>query len=203
MIIKFLHSKSKEVEKLLDIYDEYDWFVDNKFPIKLPKFYVKLYKKYKNNKKLFTQELESKLNIVYKPSVYLINVLKVKNSWQRTEPKFFSTIKDLDIEVSGGYVCNISLYGPEGRFKLPNIIDLRIASSKDVKDANETIAHELIHLMINSKAKKLKLNYQEVEGVVDMFFTDTNLSNIFQKYKLQSIANHSKKIFSELIKTKK
>ncbi|PJC00961.1 MAG: hypothetical protein CO073_04820, partial [Candidatus Komeilibacteria bacterium CG_4_9_14_0_8_um_filter_36_9] len=40
MKIQFLYSKNKEREKLLNIYDEYQWFIDNDFPIVLPKFYA-------------------------------------------------------------------------------------------------------------------------------------------------------------------
>jgi hypothetical protein len=36
MRLQFLYSKNKEKEKLLNIYDEYQWFIDNDFPIILP-----------------------------------------------------------------------------------------------------------------------------------------------------------------------
>ena len=67
---------------------------------------------------------------------------------------------------------------------------MRANSKKDIKDANETIAHELIHLLIFNKVKKLKLEYEQREGMVDLFFIETKLKNLFPRYKLQSIAVH-------------
>ncbi|MFA5360372.1 MAG: hypothetical protein WC320_00110 [Candidatus Paceibacterota bacterium] len=52
MKLQFLYSKIKEKEKLLDIYEEYQWFVDNNFPIVVPKFYTKIYQKIKRIKKI-------------------------------------------------------------------------------------------------------------------------------------------------------
>jgi len=50
--LQFLCSKIKEKEKLIDIFSEYQWFIDNDFPIVLPKFYAEIYQENKNNKKL-------------------------------------------------------------------------------------------------------------------------------------------------------
>ena len=41
--LQFLCSKIKEKEKLIDIFSEYQWFIDNDFPIVLPKFYAEIY----------------------------------------------------------------------------------------------------------------------------------------------------------------
>jgi len=129
----------------------------------------------------------------------LVNLITKKNNWQKVEKNFFKILNNFNLNVRDKYFCHISLYGPEGQFKYPNTINLRIKSNKDIKNANETIAHELIHLLIYNKVKKLKLNYQQTEGVVDLFFTETKLKTIFPKYKLESVAIHNKEIFQKLI----
>jgi len=199
MKIQFLYSKNKEKEKLLNIYDEYQWFIDNNFPIVLPKFYAEIYENNKNNKKLFAKQLNIELSKIYNRSGYQIKSKAVKNNWQKVENNFFKILNNFNLNVRDKYFCHISLYGPEGQFKYPNTINLRIKSNKDIKNANETIAHELIHLLIYNKVKKLKLNYQQTEGVVDLFFTETKLRTIFPKYKLESVAIHNKEIFQKLI----
>jgi len=65
---------------------------------------------------------------------------------------------------------------------------LRISGQKDIREANETIAHELIHLLIYNKAKKMKLSYEKTEGLVDLFFSKDELRRIFPKYKKQNLA---------------
>ncbi|PIY96562.1 MAG: hypothetical protein COY66_03880 [Candidatus Kerfeldbacteria bacterium CG_4_10_14_0_8_um_filter_42_10] len=198
MKLQFLYSKNKEREKLLNIYDEYQWFIDNDFPIILPKFYTEIYWRSKNNKKLFIKELNVALKKIYNKNDHQVKAEKIKNSWKKVEQKFFNTLKNSTLNSKDKHVCYISLYGPEGQFKLPNIINLRANTYKDIKNANETIAHELIHLFIYSRVKKLKLNYQQTEGVVDLFFTETKLKKIFPHYELQNMAIHNKKLFQKI-----
>ncbi len=202
MKLQFLYSQTKEKEKLLDIYEEYQWFIDNNFPIILPKFYARIYKQNKNNKKIFIRELNKELNRVYDKNKYQSRQNKIKNNWQKTEQLFFNVLDNFNFKTKNKYICYISLYGPEGQFKYPNIINLRVDNNKDVKGANETIAHELIHLLVYNKAKKLKLNYEQIEGVVDLFFTETKLKTVFPRYGLQNIAVHNKKIFSGFLSSK-
>lgn len=198
MKLQFLYSKIKEKEKLLSIYKEHQWFIDNDFPIVLPKFYAEIYQQDENNKKTFAKKMSKELNKIYNKNDYQTKREKIKNNWHKIEQKVFNTLNDLNFNIKNKYICNISLYGPEGQFKYPNIINLRTKSSKDIKNANETIAHELIHLLIYNKTKKIKLNYKQTEGVVDLFFTETKLKTIFPQYKLQSRVIHSKKIFKKI-----
>ncbi len=200
MKLQFLYSKNKEKEKLLNIYDEYQWFIDNNFPIFLPKFYDKIYKKNKNNKKNFAKELNKELDKIYNKNSYESKKEQIKYSWRKIEKKFFNVLENHTLKTKYKYVCNISLYGPEGQFNFPNVVSLRVKNNKDIKSANETIAHELIHLLIYNNVKKLKLNYGQTEGVVDLFFTETNLRTIFPKYKLQKIGIYNKKLFQKILK---
>ena len=195
MKLQFLYSKNKEKEKLLNVYDEYQWFIDNDFPIVLPKFYAKIYQ---NNKKLFAKKLNRELNKVYNKDDYQFKKEKVKNNWQEIEKNFFKILSNFNLKVRDKYFCHISLYGPEGQFNYPNIVNLRVANSKDIKNANETIAHEIIHLVIYNKVKKLKLNYEQTEGLVDLFFIETKLKDIFPNYNIQNIGDSNKELFYKI-----
>lgn len=199
MKLQFLYSKNKEKEKLLNIYNEYQWFINNDFPIVLPKFYSEIYQ---NNKKLFAKKLNRELKKVYNKDDYQFKRERVKNNWQKIEKDFFEILSDLNLKIRDKYFCHISLYGPEGQFNYPDIVNLRVAKSKDIKNANETIAHEIIHLAIYNKTKKLKLNYQQVEGLVDLFFIETRLKNVFPNYKMQNVGVANKKLFHQIIKNK-
>lgn len=202
MKLQFLYSKNKEKEKLLNIYDEYQWFIDNDFPIVLPEFYNEMYKNSKKNKKHFSKQLDAGLNKIYNRDNYKFKSELVKNNWRKIEKDFFEILSNLNLKIRGKYFCHISLYGPEGQFNYPDVVNLRTANSKDIKNANETIAHEVIHLLIYNKAKKLKLNYQQIEGLVDLFFIETKLKDIFPKHKIQNIGVGNKKLFHQIIKSK-
>jgi len=198
MKLQFLYSKIKEKEKLLNIYEEYQWFIDNGFSIVLPKFYTKIYQKNRNNKKLFVKELNIELNKIYDKNDYQQKSEKIKNNWKKIEQSFFNILGGLNLKTKNKYICYISLYGPSGQFNYPDVVNLRVSNAKDIKEANETIVHELIHLLIYNKAKKLKLSYKQTEGVIDLFFTETKLKIIFPQYRIQSIAIYNKRLFKEI-----
>ena len=40
------------------------------------------------------------------------------------------------------------MYEPFGRFNCPGVVNLRVSNIKDIKEASEIIARELIHLLI-------------------------------------------------------
>ncbi len=199
MKVTFLIVKAKEKEKLLDIYSEYQWFIDNEFPIILPKFYKKLYEQNRKDKTQFTKNIGKSLDKIYNRRVYQRNLNQVKANWQKIEQKVFNVLNNFNPKIKNKYVCYISLYGPQGQFKYPNFINLRVNIAKDIKEANETIAHELIHLLIYNKVKKLRLNYKQTEGVVDLFFTKTNLKNIFPDYQMQSTSEYNKRLFRRIV----
>ena len=198
MRLSFLSSKTREIQRLLNIHSEYQWFLDNDFPIVLPEFYKKLYQESKN-KKEFKIGLEKEFNKIYKKEDYEERIKTTKNNWKKIEDKFFSILKRHNQKIRDKYLCYVSLYGPEGQFKHPNIVDLRASKESDIKQANETVAHELVHLSILRKAEGLNLSYKQTEGVVDLFFKKTDLKDLFPDYKLQSIAEHNDKIFEDII----
>ncbi|MCK4453877.1 hypothetical protein KAU51_00825 [Candidatus Parcubacteria bacterium] len=198
MMIQFIYSKKREKEKLLHIHSEYQWFVDNNFPIVLPKFYKKLYQTTKGNKKLFKKELDKRLDNIYDKNVYKKRKEIIRKNWKRNEKEFFNILRNFNVKIKDKYICYITLYGPQGQFEYPNIIDLRSNKKIDIEEADITIAHELMHLILFDKFKKLGLNYKKTEGVIDMFFLETKLKTIFSGYKLQSIAVHDKRLFKEV-----
>lgn len=200
MKLQFFYSKNKEKERLLSIYGDYQWFIDSGFPIVLPEFYAKIPK---DNKKFFAKRLNAELNKIYSKKDYQLKNETVKSNWRKIERVFFEILSGFNLKVLDKYFCYVSLYGPEGQFNYPRMINLRVANRKDIKNANETIAHEIIHLLIYNKAKKLKLNYRQTEGLVDLFFVETKLKDIFPKYKTQNIGISNKKLFYKIVKIKK
>ncbi len=191
MKIQFLYSKAKEKNRLVNFYEEYQWFLDNDFPIFLPKFYAKIYERNKDKKRLFVAEITKEFDKIYCYDLYAGMTTKIEKEWRGKEKLLFKILEDLGLKIKSSYNCYISFYGPQGQFQYPNTLDLRTATNKDIKEANETITHELIHLLIYNEAKKLKLDYKETEKMVDSFFKMTTLKNIFPKYKIQKFDNFS------------
>lgn len=201
MKLKFTFSKEKEIDKLINIYSEYQWFIDNDFPISLPGFYDRLYKETKS-KSAFKKELIILFKETYKRDVYLKKEKVIKESWKRVSSQVIDTLNYLKLTKRDYYFCYLSLYGPQGQYEYPDRVNLRIINENDVREANETIVHELLHLLILNKVRKLKLDYETIEGLVDLFFIETRLSNTFPSYKIQSISKIDKVLFNKLFLSK-
>lgn len=199
MKINFYHSPLREKERLVNIFSEYQWFIDHHFSIILPKFYARTYQQNKSNKNFFAKKLKRELDKIYNKNDYQLKQEKIKNNWQKIERQFFDILNTLNFKIKNRYICYISLYGPEGQFKYPNIINLRVSNKNDIQEANSTIVHEIMHLLIFSKAKSLKLNYKQIEGVVDLFFKRTSLKKIFPKYELQRGVVHDFGLFKKFL----
>jgi hypothetical protein len=197
MKLKFTFSKEKEIDKLINIYSEYQWFIDNDFPISLPGFYDQLYKETKT-KGAFKKELIILFKETYKRDVYLEKEKVIKESWKRVSSQVIDTLNDLKLTKRDYYFCYLSLYGPQGQYEYPDRVNLRIINENDIREANETITHELLHILILNKIRRLKLDYETTEGLVDLFFIETKLSDIFPNYKIQSISKIDKFLFNKL-----
>lgn len=201
MKIKFLASKKKEVEGLINLYGNYQWFIDNAFPIILPEFFKSYYKKFgtkKYNKKPLKNIFQNKIEIIYSQKKYEKAINSIKKKWLKIEKDFFDTLEKLGLTSKKVFHCYVSLYGPGGQFKYPNSIMLRGANNKDLDEATTNIAHEILHLLLYKKTEKLNLKYEQIEGIIDLFFIETDLKNIFPYYKKQTIAKHNKKLFKKL-----
>lgn len=201
MKVRFVYSKAQEIEKLVNLHAEYQWFLEQKFPIYLPKFYDKIYRDTKGNKKLFAKILAREFSKIYRREDYIVETDRVKHNWFRVDNQFFEILKDLGLKLQNKYICHVSLYGPQGQFRYPNIVSLRARTKNDINYANETIAHEILHLAIFNKAKQIKLSYQQIEGVVDLFFKETKIKNIFPNYKLQDSVTHNKVLLKRMLST--
>lgn len=188
----------------MNIFNDYQWFIDNDFPIALPSFFKKIYKKLgdKNfNKKKIKKIFKKELNKIYGEDKYAETANLLKSNWVKIEDKFFQILADFKIRPKSNFICYLSLYGPSGQFKFPNIVNLRVANKKDLREANTTIAHEIIHLSLYKKVNKINLSYEQTEGLVDLFFTETDLREVFPNYPKQNITIHDKKLFRALIKS--
>jgi len=198
--IKFITSKKRETERLVDLFAEYRWFVENDFPIVLPKITQSIKDdllKKQSKKKLFV--LANKiLKDEYDKNKYLTSKKLVEREWRKVEKDFFEIIEKFRFKVRNKYFCYISLYGPMGQFFYPDMIDVR-TTKKDIKLINETIAYEIIHLLIFKKVKKLKFGYEETESIVDLFFKKTGLKNVFPSYQLQNSIKHNRKKFKSFL----
>lgn len=124
--------------------------------------------------------------------IYKQGLLIAQNNWTKIEQDFFNTLKkSTRLQVLGKYKGLISLYGPGGSFYEPDEISIRLnpKNQKDAAEANLTIAHEIIHLAISDLVMEHKLRFEDIERVVDLILTKTELRSLFADPKMQDMGN--------------
>jgi len=197
MKIHFLFSKNREKNRINELLGDFSLFQEYRIPIFLPGANSAIVKKLKASPK--SKELAKAVFTAfeneYDQSKYLEKKFLAQKQWPRIEDRFFSILKSLRLKPASKFYCYLSFYGPMGQYHTPNIIDVRVNTAGDIKDLPETIAHEIIHLVIHQKARGLK--YEEIEGLVDLFFRLTEFRNLFPDYKFQNGIKHDIKVFKK------
>ncbi len=116
------------------------------------------------------------------------NVMGLQQAWRRIEVPFFRQAKLLHhAKVHPTYRCHVSVFGPEGKYRRPNQLFLRLRTSRDKRLATEALAHELVHLFLAEFCAAKRCSYAEREGLVDAILASALFRQFFPQYRIQSV----------------
>ena len=183
--IYFSSTNNHEREYLFRLLKEKKWFKDANFTnVLLPK-----------------DEKEAELVIARRRSELFKNKIgKLEKSWRKIEPEFFRVARSYkQKKLLNKYLCHVSQFGPEGKYRRPNFIFIRLRTKKDDKRALETIAHELLHLMFADFLESKKATYPEREGIIDILIAQSDLKKLFTHYEMQSVGRVNQKMLKEIL----
>mgnify|MGYP001584750117 CR=1 FL=1 len=167
----FSHTKVREREHLSRLLEEREWFKHENFPVFLPRNQADVQKEIQRKNELLTGK-----------------AARLQKEWEKIEAEYFGTVgKFHHRKLLSKYICHVSRFGPEGKYHKPNMLFIRLRTARDEKQATETIAHELLHLVFADLFDSKGLNYAEREGMVDALIIQSNLSYLFPRYQKQSI----------------
>ena len=179
----FSHKKTREKEYLNQLLGEEEWFESENFDAFLPK-----------NKDSTEKEVEKKHDSFSKKIIWL------GKEWRKIEKDYFKAVKKFrHKKLLPIYECHVSRFGPEGKYTRPNFLFIRLRTNRDKQRVMETIGHELLHLLFVDVFESEKLNYAEREGMVDALIFQSNLVNVFPRYKKQSIGKVRKKLLASIL----
>lgn len=161
----------QEKEYLTDLLKEKKWFERRKFPVFLPQNKIDIKKEISDENKLLKQK-----------------IVQLQKAWRGIEADYFQIVRKFHYrKLLPKYICHISRFGPEGKYRRPNLLFIRLRIKRDDGRVLETIGHELLHLLFADLFDLKRLNYVEREGMVDALILETNLVKLFPKYERQSI----------------
>ncbi|PIR04937.1 MAG: hypothetical protein COV57_01725 [Candidatus Liptonbacteria bacterium CG11_big_fil_rev_8_21_14_0_20_35_14] len=177
----FSHTKSREKKYQQKILSQKQWFIDHDFPVFLPQ---------NTNRDNSDKDYKAVKNKLY----------KLQKKWDKIESDYFKIISSFKhSKLLPKYISHITLYGPEGEFQAPNILYVRLRTTKDKKMILEAIGHELIHICLGKFFEKQNLSYEEIEWLVDNLILQSNLKKLFPNYKQQTIGKPRKNILMEIL----
>ncbi len=163
--VTFSHDIRRERAHQRDLEELRTWFRRQRMPVNLPL----------PKSALFTLGTPSP-----------IDIRTVERAWRKKERAYFSIVRRFSTaDVRPVYISHVSIFGPEGQFRRPNRLFLRIIKTDPVPRVVETIAHELLHLILYRSLSRL--SYEEREGTVDQLFRRSKLRTLFPRYTIQSI----------------
>lgn len=183
--IYFSSTKIRERKYLSELLKEKRWFKDANFTnVFLPK-----------------DKNEAELVVVRRRPELLKNKIgKLEKSWKKIEPEFFRAVKSFERKkILNKYQCHVSQFGPEGKYRRPNFLFVRLRTKKDEKRVLETIAHELLHLLFADFLESKKATYPEREGLIDALIIQSEIKKIFPYYKIQSVGKINQELLKEIL----
>lgn len=172
----------QEINRVSQTIDKMDFFMNNNYQVFLPKVSKEIMDKIEKCKKLSDLEKEKikvQIKKEHKSSIKQKKILKIKKFWiKNIEQKFFNNITDLlKIKPLKEYTIYLTQYGCGGSYWPPNkaIVNINLMCTY-------TVAHEILHLMIEDLIQKYKISHWQKERIVDLY-----MSKIFDDYGLQNI----------------
>ncbi len=182
--IKFDVTKKYELAYIQDLLVDKDWFDRENFPIFWPK-----------------QTASLPLAIARVKPVLEQSVVQLNNRWRAIESQYFNQIaKFKHRKLPAQLICHVSYFGPEGRYKCPDTINIRLRTADDKRRAIETIGHELIHLFFYDYFEEKKCSYREREWLVDHIILGSSLTTLFSNYKAQTIGRAKPVLLKSILK---
>ena len=113
-------------------------------------------------------------------------------SWGNIEARFFGNLKKLGLPIQSDYQITLTKYGMGGSYYPPNRVSLSVGES--FNEANYVLAHEIIHLTIESLIQEYKIDQWTKETIVDL-----TMNNFFvERQRIQRMGDNFeelKKIF--------
>lgn len=177
-------SVEEEIRRVLNVIQKSEFYSKNNYKPRLPPLSATSLKKLKrnpNNKRLINQLcLTIKEERKKASGLDQCHIDKTKKDWYKVEDKFLKRAERIiKIKPQKKYFTRCTFYGVGGNYKPPTVITLKIIS---LFVSYRTVAHEIIHLLIEPFIEKYKIPHWYKERLVDLY-----LNKILDSQRWQNI----------------
>lgn len=156
MNIKIKFGVDVELNRIKKTIKKLDWYYSKGYKPKLPDGI---------NKDLSSEEIKEKIIEKFNEDEYKKISKKIEQKFKVIEYDFFEKLQDIfGKNILKEFCIYLIAYGVYGSYEVPNTIYLRF----NQKDITKTIVHEIVHLIIENKIQKYKVDQWEKERIVDL-----------------------------------
>lgn len=145
-----------EIARVKNTLAKLDWYITQGYKPRLPESI---------KKDSSEQEIQNQIKKEYAKEKYKEIGKKIIHDFSLIQKTFTERVKDIfSKETPDAFLINLTNYGVDGSYNLPNTVIFNINNRKGLK----TVIHEIIHIFIESYIKKYEIQHWEKERIVDL-----------------------------------
>lgn len=158
----FDYSIQTEHKRVIYTLKKYKWYKENGYRPKYPQI---IQDKLERNEEVNEADILEAVTNEFNQEKYAEQVFSIKKEWGVIKNNFFKNLKKLGLSIQNKYYVYITRYGTGGSYGLPNNIQLNLEQKRSPA---LTLAHEIIHLTIESLIKEFNIEHWTKERLVDL-----------------------------------
>lgn len=181
MKLNILYSEDFEVKRIIGTLKRIDWYKANGYTVQLPASLVAI------DYSLLTEgDIKSAVSKEYSEQNYIESKKYIEDHWNNVGEELLKNIKNTSLVTQECYDIHLTRYGVGGSYHLPNKIIINIQRMFEY-GLLKTIAHESVHLSIQSLVEKYNVRHWVKERVVDLLLEQfAPKVNSFQKIPIET-----------------
>jgi hypothetical protein len=168
--LAFDYSIQLESERVIRTLKKYKWYKENGYK---PKFPLIIQQKLESDEEINEANVLEAVSKEFEQIKYEEQLRLIIKEWEAIQNNFFDNLKTLGMPIQNEYYVCVTKYGTGGSYGLPNNIQLNLEQKRSPA---LTLAHEIIHLTIESLIKEFGIEHWTKERLVDLimnkFFAD-------------------------------
>lgn len=181
MKLNILYSPELEIECITNTIKRLEWYKANGYTVQLPESLD-----ISDVGAITSETIENSILKEYDEQNYLVSKKYIEDHWIPVGDELSKNIKNTALTLQDSYDIQLTRYGVGGSYHMPNKIIINIQRMFEF-GLLKTIAHESVHLSIQSMVEKYNIKQWPKERVVDLLLQEfAPKVNSFQKMSIDT-----------------
>ncbi|MEK7634890.1 MAG: hypothetical protein AAB446_00415 [Patescibacteria group bacterium] len=157
-------SIKSEIERVKNTLSDLKWYKENKYNLEFIKLPKSIQQKVEKREDITDEEISKAVYEEFEANINTEKITQIEPKWNEIKEKFFENLKTLGLPLQETYTVHMTKYGSGGSYHRPNTVKLNFETRMGVL----TLAHEIVHLTIDSLIRKYNIEQWTKERIVDL-----------------------------------